>query len=98
VGRVGKSSPQGKANEKEFLGQSRISNRRRGVGLSGCDADSGGGRRAAFKAYGAIIKGAFGSMNNFENLLISWSPLLLTTAGVLVTFSTGLWNIGVKVK
>lgn len=49
-----------------------------------------------FKAYGAILKGAFGSMNNFENLLISWSPLLLTTAGVLVTFSTGLWNIGVE--
>lgn len=49
-----------------------------------------------FKAYEAIFKGAFGSMNNFENLLISWSPLLLTTAGVLVTFSTGLWNIGVE--
>lgn len=49
-----------------------------------------------FKAYGAIIKGAFGSLNNLENLLISWTPLLLTTAGVLITFSAGLWNIGVE--
>src|SRR5574340_1471116 len=49
-----------------------------------------------FKAYGAILRGAFGSLNNLENLLISWAPLLLTTAGVLVTFSTGLWNIGVE--
>ncbi|MBE3065841.1 MAG: ABC transporter permease, partial [Chloroflexi bacterium] len=49
-----------------------------------------------FKAYAAILKGAFGSTNNLENLLISWSPLLLTTAGVLITFSAGLWNIGVE--
>jgi len=49
-----------------------------------------------FKAYGAIVKGSVGSLKNLENLLISWSPLLLTTAGVLVTFSAGLWNIGVE--
>jgi ABC-type uncharacterized transport system permease subunit len=49
-----------------------------------------------FKAYAAILKGAFGSINNLENLLISWSPLLLTTAGVLITFTAGLWNIGVE--
>jgi len=49
-----------------------------------------------FKAYGAIIKGAAGSLNNLENLLISWTPLLLTTAGVLITFSAGLWNIGIE--
>ena len=49
-----------------------------------------------FKAYASILKGAFGSLNNLESLLISWSPLLLTTAGVLITFSAGLWNIGVE--
>lgn len=49
-----------------------------------------------FKAYAAILRGAFGSANNLENLLISWSPLLLTTAGLLITFSAGLWNIGVE--
>lgn len=49
-----------------------------------------------FKAYAAIFRGAFGSLNNLDNLLVAWSPLLLTTAGVLVTFSAGLWNIGVE--
>jgi ABC-type uncharacterized transport system permease subunit len=49
-----------------------------------------------FEAYADILKGALGSANNLENLLISWAPLLLTTAGVLVTFSAGLWNIGVE--
>ena len=49
-----------------------------------------------FKAYASILDGAFGSPGNLERLLISWSPLLLTTAGVLITFSAGLWNIGVE--
>jgi len=49
-----------------------------------------------FKAYAAILKGAFGSVNNLEYVLLSWSPLLLTTAGVLITFSAGMWNIGVE--
>ncbi|MGA2505429.1 MAG: ABC transporter permease [Anaerolineales bacterium] len=49
-----------------------------------------------FKAYASIISGAFGSLNNIENILITWSPLLLTTAGVLITFSAGLWNIGIE--
>ena len=29
-------------------------------------------------------------------MLITWSPLLLTTAGVLITFAAGLWNIGIE--
>jgi|SRR5271157_1272511 len=49
-----------------------------------------------FKTYASIISGAFGSTNNIEEVLITWSPLLLTTAGVLITFSAGLWNIGVE--
>lgn len=49
-----------------------------------------------FEAYASIVRGAFGSSRNVEGLLISWSPLLLTTAGVLITFSAGLWNIGVE--
>lgn len=48
------------------------------------------------KAYGSILNGAFGSKNNIMAVLITWSPLLLTTAGVLVTFAAGLWNIGVE--
>jgi simple sugar transport system permease protein len=49
-----------------------------------------------FKAYGSILSGAFGSKNNLMAVLITWSPLLLTTAGVLITFAAGLWNIGVE--
>ncbi len=48
------------------------------------------------KAYGSILSGAFGSSNNLTAVLITWSPLLLTTAGVLITFAAGLWNIGVE--
>jgi simple sugar transport system permease protein len=48
------------------------------------------------QVYPSIVKGAFGSLDNFEKVLITWSPLLLTTAGVLITFSAGLWNIGVE--
>ena len=49
-----------------------------------------------FKAYQSIVSGAFGSSNDLSSILISWSPLLLTTAGVLITFSAGLWNIGIE--
>ena len=48
------------------------------------------------KAYGSILNGAFGSSNNLTAVIITWSPLLLTTAGVLITFAAGLWNIGVE--
>jgi general nucleoside transport system permease protein len=48
------------------------------------------------KSYMSIVKGAFGSTRNVVAVLITWSPLLLTTAGVLVTFSAGLWNIGME--
>jgi simple sugar transport system permease protein len=48
------------------------------------------------KAYTSILNGAFGSTNNLVTVLITWSPLLLTTAGVLITFSAGLWNIGIE--
>ncbi len=49
-----------------------------------------------FKAFASILNGAFGSLNNIEKVLITLSPLLLTTAGVLITFTAGLWNIGVE--
>ncbi len=45
----------------------------------------------------SILKGAFGSAAQpCRYLLIAWLPLLLTTAGVLITFSAGLWNIGME--
>ncbi len=48
------------------------------------------------QAYGSMLKGAFGTFDNVIRVLITWSPLLLTTAGVLITFAAGLWNIGVE--
>src|SRR5688572_31509307 len=48
------------------------------------------------EAYQNIISGAFGSFRQFSDVLVSWVPLLLVSAGLLVTFATGLWNIGVE--
>lgn len=47
-------------------------------------------------AFGEIIGGSVGSWNKFSDVLIAWSPLLLATAGLLITFTAGLWNIGVE--
>lgn len=48
------------------------------------------------QAYASIWDGAFGSGRNALAVLITWWPLLLTTAGVLITFAAGLWNIGME--
>ena len=48
------------------------------------------------QAYWQIFLGAFGSLGNLSDVLVAWVPLLLATAGVLVTFAAGLWNIGVE--
>jgi general nucleoside transport system permease protein len=48
------------------------------------------------KAYQELIFGVVGSLGNISNVLVSWMPLLITTAGLLVTFSAGLWNIGIE--
>jgi simple sugar transport system permease protein len=48
---------------------------------------------AAFKN---IILGATGSWEVVANVLVSWVPLLLVTAGLLLTFTVGLWNIGIE--
>ena len=48
------------------------------------------------QAYKNILAGAFGSWDNISNVLVAWVPLLLTTAGLLITFAAGLWNIGVE--
>jgi simple sugar transport system permease protein len=47
-------------------------------------------------AYANIALGAAGSWNVAANVLVSWVPLLLATAGLLLTFTVGLWNIGIE--
>ncbi|SLM17646.1 ABC-type uncharacterized transport system, permease component [uncultured spirochete] len=49
-----------------------------------------------FAAYKYIMLGAVGSWDVVSNVLVSWVPLLLATSGLLVTFTVGLWNIGIE--
>lgn len=47
-------------------------------------------------AYGAMWEGAFGGQDKFLSVMAFWVPLLLASAGLVVTFTAGLWNIGVE--
>jgi ABC-type uncharacterized transport system permease subunit len=47
-------------------------------------------------AFANILNGSFGSVENISNTLVAWVPLLLATSGLLITFTAGLWNIGVE--
>ncbi|MBE0408326.1 MAG: ABC transporter permease [Anaerolineales bacterium] len=47
-------------------------------------------------AYEQILKGAFGSTVRVSDVVVAWVPLLLATTGLLITFSAGLWNIGIE--
>ena len=48
------------------------------------------------EAYWYILKGSFGSWTKMTDVLVAWVPLLLATAGLLMTFAAGLWNIGIE--
>lgn len=48
------------------------------------------------EAYQNIIQGSIGSLRKFSDVLVAWVPLLLVTSGLIITFSTGLWNIGIE--
>ena len=48
------------------------------------------------EAYKNIILGSLSSFKKFSDVLVSWVPLILVSAGLLVTFAAGLWNIGVE--
>jgi simple sugar transport system permease protein len=49
-----------------------------------------------FQAYERIIYGAFSDMGHISDVLVVWVPLVLVSAGLLITYSTGLWNIGIE--
>lgn len=49
-----------------------------------------------FEALGLLWDGAFGSADKFANTLLAWTPLVLASAGLVITFAAGLWNIGVE--
>lgn len=43
-----------------------------------------------------IWDGSMGSTNSIGDTLMAWVPLTLAGVGLVVTFSAGLWNIGVE--
>lgn len=47
-------------------------------------------------AYGALIQGAFSSMDNLANTLSSATPLIFTGLGVSIAFKAGVANIGAE--
>jgi len=47
-------------------------------------------------AFGLILEGAFGSSAKLAYVMTAWAPVLLCSAGLLVTFAAGLWNIGIE--
>ena len=48
------------------------------------------------EAFRLILEGAFGSAGGLADVLVAWVPLLLASGAVLITFSAGLWNIGIE--
>lgn len=48
------------------------------------------------EAYAHILGGAFEGPRQVADVLVAMVPLLLCSAGMLVTFAAGLWNIGVE--
>ena len=48
------------------------------------------------EAYRQIVIGSIGSLLKISDVLVAWVPLLLATTGLLVTFSAGMWNIGIE--
>jgi len=53
-------------------------------------------RAQPFEAYKNIILGSFSSIDSITNVIVAWIPLLLASVGALVTFTAGLWNIGIE--
>jgi general nucleoside transport system permease protein len=48
------------------------------------------------QAFGLIWEGAIGNTTRISSVFVVWVPLVLATCGVLVTFTAGLWNIGIE--
>jgi len=48
------------------------------------------------EAYRLIVTGAAGSPERIAYALTAWAPILLCSAGLLLTFAAGVWNIGIE--
>jgi simple sugar transport system permease protein len=47
-------------------------------------------------SFDAMLQGAFGDTSKTLSVLAFWVPLLLSATGLLITFTAGLWNIGIE--
>jgi simple sugar transport system permease protein len=47
-------------------------------------------------AFGAMWEGAFGTSERFLSVVAFWIPMVFCSAGLLLTFKAGLWNIGIE--
>ena len=48
------------------------------------------------EGFEAILQGAFGNVNKVLNVTAFWVPLALASAGLVLAFTAGLWNIGIE--
>ncbi|MCL4395781.1 MAG: ABC transporter permease [Chloroflexi bacterium] len=48
------------------------------------------------QAYKTMWNGAFGSPVKLGDVVLAWVPLVLASIGLLITFTAGLWNIGIE--
>jgi ABC-type uncharacterized transport system permease subunit len=49
-----------------------------------------------WEALRLLWDGSFGTMAKLSDTLMTWIPLVLAAAGLIVTFQAGLWNIGAE--
>jgi simple sugar transport system permease protein len=49
-----------------------------------------------WEAAARLLGGAFSSPGDIASVLRTWAPVLLCSAGLLLTFSAGMWNIGIE--
>lgn len=47
-------------------------------------------------AFANIAMGAFSTTIKIADSLVAWVPLVLTACGLVITFTAGLWNIGIE--
>jgi ABC-type uncharacterized transport system permease subunit len=48
------------------------------------------------EGFGAMIRGAFGDVSKTLSVTAFWVPMTLAAVGLVVSFTAGLWNIGVE--
>lgn len=49
-----------------------------------------------FEAFNLLFQGSFGSWSKTSATLLVWVPLVIASASLVITYSAGLWNIGVE--